>query len=603
MHKKTIIGLITSIASAILFASPETKAAPFYECVGVCAYASGFKNQKTINIYIQKEFASLINLSNGDNIDITDQQLRNLVRSSSSIWNLESNAPQLVFKGSVTPGEMPGSEAGNTGKCLDIETPAVFIQFRDTCKNLDCQGFTVPEDCASATIASVHSTCDGNVAIINFWGKDANKDQQRWGYNPDRPNTIDFTSVLIHEFGHTLGIGHHYNAFNHSFGVMGLRQNYASITFRNGRHLSNKDVDCANDLLSEKKESFIYSSSYDIFNQKWSIESSSNWRTERGSLLGSHFVNGSLSVLPVPMKYPLTPNSYKYYANYSVIDSTPGLTISLGSIVSNANVFNIQDNSYGPPLWGDLVEDGPYSDGFILYPKNQFIGPSDNMNTPVAEYEDIDFYGSIIHDAPQYYLAKTSSAYQHTFDDAMLGYIDSSSSTGISSFRSHLPISSTWDPVSQKTIFAGVETTKQKSRESENGRIFIHPGFSSNGILNERHYLPPSSPAFTQFNDGFASPYSHLIETEARVGIACGSTGVFNCFIFWSDRGSPNQWILYTLFRVTSSGDISFYKAGGKFQVYQMTPGETASTGVDAAFFDGTFWVTWIHGNDADVGT
>lgn len=168
-------------------------------------------------------------------------------------------------------------------------------------------------------------------------------------------------------------------------------------------------------------------------------------------------------------------------------------------------------------------------------------------------------------------------------------------------------IASTWDPVSGRTVFAGVdtwrrygevaETLSEQDRINANGRIYVAPGLWSSFVqysLSEAAYLP-------QLNNQLdGDGYRYEFETDSSPAIACAPSGSgfdhwlfghLNCLMAWAERGSPARPILYTYFRLVqnAAGEWAVVFFSGFFRL------ESASTvgNVTAAWFGDAFHIGW----------
>jgi hypothetical protein len=164
--------------------------------------------------------------------------------------------------------------------------------------------------------------------------------------------------------------------------------------------------------------------------------------------------------------------------------------------------------------------------------------------------------------------------------------------------KSHITPSATHDPLTDTTIYTIVDTEPDRNGTTassgamdrvSNGRINVYPGHS----LHFRLRTPSQVAASNHTNPiTFTSgALTYAYETDVPVGLACADSDVwtlpYNCMIAWYDRGMLDGRILYTYFRVMSDNTIEWHH-----QVFRRGGAYTVS-GVDLAFFDGTFWMTF----------
>lgn len=117
---------------------------------------------------------------------------------------------------------------------------------------------------------------------------------------------------------------------------------------------------------------------------------------------------------------------------------------------------------------------------------------------------------------------------------------------------SHVPLSSAWDPVSGKSIFAGVNTTRGNALE---GGIKVYPGLRSGYRDLERAEYAHSNvstpiDSFTLWNYTLRTYWGVAVSCANSVGSGMNS---FNCLLAWIDRGIPDNRILYTWFRINGT--------------------------------------------------
>jgi hypothetical protein len=158
--------------------------------------------------------------------------------------------------------------------------------------------------------------------------------------------------------------------------------------------------------------------------------------------------------------------------------------------------------------------------------------------------------------------------------------------------RSHVPLLSTYDPQSDVTVFAHVETDRDS--QADHGVIYLHPGFrgSSNYLLS-----PGSRTAdFIQAPSG-----GYTLRTDAAPALACSSDDLspnepYNCLLAWTDRGEMNGRVLYTWFRVNSSGRLEY-----DGRVYVRSWAYSAGNVSAGIASDGSFLLAWKTSRPSDV--
>jgi hypothetical protein len=169
------------------------------------------------------------------------------------------------------------------------------------------------------------------------------------------------------------------------------------------------------------------------------------------------------------------------------------------------------------------------------------------------------------------------------------------------SLSSHIPSTTAFDPVSGKTIFVHVNTAT--GNRSIYGDIWVHPGFKEphfNYTLAEGFRLGaggvPAMPASPFPTSGTCSPantcWNYSPKTDVAVGVACGDNTIhfpYNCLLAWQDFSVPTGRVLYTYFRVNTSGGttVEFHP-----NAWARGGSQTVSS-ISAAYFAGKYYMAW----------
>jgi hypothetical protein len=522
-----------------------------------------------------------------------DDYLVKSIISAAEIWNQESVGAFLVYAGTVN------INAAYDNCSLFTKKPSIFIKFENGCKKLSginaCEGVNRIDGDYLGPSASVERNgviCDNMVEIRvygdrNTVGSCDESDGDPLDILPNVSSGINPWSIngsnsdssligtLVHEFGHTLGLGHPQSVNpDPTYGYSVMQDN---LDYIEERHLWPWDYDCVDDstnyLPSGKRNYLRYS--YRGFNSSGSFVSDNNlsYLTRKGTISGGWVgLNGS--------------NFYDlYYSQLSsskIYKSSVGTDGSFSFSYSNDVTSYLNDLYHAPTFMSPLEFSGTnhsHRSNYLSYVTSK---PSSGSQYALVEPPKISYYRSDNH-----FSSGINSEYLEC---------NNINCTSTSILRSNIPLSSAWNNVENKTIFAKVNT--QRFSPSTYQKIKIHIGYAGfSDTLSYGHTVETNNINITPHV--LDPDWEYQIETDNPVGIACApnqSTFSYNCILSWIDRGVWTNNIVYTYFKINGSS-IEFLNTNPN--AWHVP--STGYTGVSAAFFDDSFWLTWKNSRTNNV--
>jgi len=602
---------------------------PLYDAVD-CVTASGSVNDWTssnqIFYYVDSDFASKMNDCTGHSLVIdagcarptcedafSQSEVRHVVQAAAETWNRESRGPALLYGGEVTAQDAQAACASTSMS----HKPAVWVTFQPGCADANSNGVcdvggahaavrSVPGDTNCLQLV-VYGDQDGDPAnpadLTNCPGSGifacsinptCSTPPKGWragvNYTPT-PGWLGLQASLTHELGHALQLGHPFGTMSQERAVMVY--DLADPPYGNEhsgwpgkRHLFIWDQDCVDDVATERSVEYVWRG-YDQYapTTGWTSVTSDSDQTQKSFLSGGHLRQGAT----------------KYYGRFDMTLAEVGYVdrggIGTDGVVTMAtSTTNVSgtypDGMYTPPtLWAPRdVASGTGHDTRMLYVP-QWTDFKDFQGTEVKT--DIDN-----EDPPQLRYLDTDNLFS-SITTGQLQACTNAFYCNAEPLRSHLPLSVAWDPVSQKSIIASVNTGRKYSAAvdpddiNDNGQISVHPGFTSSSLDTLRAGSNPkwSTTISVVYGQG---NWPFVFETDSPPAVACGPSGTgpssggtyFNCLLAWVDRGYPGGSVLYTWFRV--NGTLiqwigAAHRRSGSFTV----------SGVSAAWFHGQFWMAW----------
>jgi len=260
-------------------------------------YCLCFKPAPVIHVYVESDMVSeMVQCNSG--LTITQDDLIRVVRVAAETWNRGGRGAYLKVEGNL-------GVADEGAFCTaSVQTPAVFLQFKKTCRNDDDS-----DTCVTGGAATSYGqpSC-GNKAQMTFWGNqqaqgvpvglcDVAPLNTPWlfrfgtGYTSNSTG-IGFQELLTHELGHMLNIAD-------------IAPAYTSNTLMNsgvktgpdaGRKLYPFDRDCIDENSGDRRAEYQWSE-YNSYNNVWAGPYASGAWTRRGTVSGGHTrLNGNSAV-------------------------------------------------------------------------------------------------------------------------------------------------------------------------------------------------------------------------------------------------------------------------------------------------------------------
>lgn len=552
---------------------------PNTDALGGSSPLTGYDDGDPIYFYIEEdigeEIKNCLNSSLEANSPIrhlsdsaANRQVINSIVTAAEVWNQESRSAVLVYAGTVS------SDSIDTA-CSQFDPdklPAIFVNFKGRCKG------TNPTFCESSAIGTTTKRfmilCKNAVDLF-IWG------------DPDTPNKctdnaldwyingvnsqLDIVSLLVHEFGHALGLWHPSEVVggdpSNGNSVMNTSQSH-QIWIR--RHLFPWDTDCSDDpvlpALNHHRER------RKVIEYRWQRFKDSG--SEHGNVVNSSkdvvkgFCSGGY----------LRDDMDRYYGLYDDDSIRTSFVNSDGNLsFSSEPNFTIEDLTnpglyIAPVLMTPLEHSGANQDHRIT-----FNDTRDGASSPYT-----------LNDPPEVKYIRSNDFFVSQFSGPFnYKYCTNSTCSQTQEVQTHIPLVSSWDDFSGNTVFAFVQTNRDFSGH---GQIYLIPGYFSGSNLNLREPVPLST--LTPPND----PYQDMafsLKSQVRPGIACAPNRLdfdYNCILAWVDNGIMDGNILYTYFRVDND---TIVWTPNSIKVRSNHTSVSTVSGVSAAFFNDSFWLAW----------
>jgi hypothetical protein len=617
MHNRTLAAL--TVLGASLSLSAEGLALPIFNAEGAngedCKWTDAFDGAydqrndnfsgEAITVFVENDIASEF-ASCGANV-LSQQQIERQIQDAMEVWNREANGRVLVWGGTLNvtseaaacglvQPQMPGGSAQPP-----TNTPAVIVH-----GHTDPGGGTSAgniADCPGVVRIQLKLTKDGDNSASAFDACASNgaDDPKNKDWDNRRYNLASITGAMVHEFGHTLGLGHRHQTQSTSDPNSGQ----AVMSYEN---TSNDGDD--RDNVNNASDLHLWQWDKDCVDDDGVFVSSG----------GASVVVNERTVEPVYVNYPVS-------GGHGPIQAPQESLIKAARSGGSGRASN---NSTRYALWfgSHLLTSSGIGTGFGHSFPNTFTVPS-GLDVSVERASVSPVFFSMLEETvaserhrinalavptspgvvndPPLQVAVTSDGW---FDDSEAIATRLYFTGDYSLVQSHLPMMAAYDPVTGQTIFVRVNTTRvdtASSTDDTNG-IFLHTRQTASPILevlegtgtslasavNAPSYPnpPPPPKIFT---------YDRKTATQPGVACADGSfdppgPGNYNCILVWKDLGSPDGHILYVHFKVdpnaSDPADRFEFKKNATILMYGAT--EAATPGdLTVAYFGDKFRVAY----------
>lgn len=509
----------------------------------------GVGNEDRINYYLHTSIAARLSECTpdpNDDSELTNDHVGIVVQQAAEMWNMEAVGPLLVYAGTYN----------DSTPCSFVTAPAVLVEFRQSCKDLDGQ-----PGCEESAFATFVSSGCGQVNRLIVWAHpdstdcldgqgNPKSDSYDWDLGDGSPSTAstDLLVNLAHEFGHALSIHHPDEPIAEEDRAL-----VSQGAKRTQRHLYGYDQACADDFNGGRASEYHWKGIDDdgVFETN---TSSNGLIMEKGMYSGGHFSwdNG-------------TTERYAIHLDTEMRNEAVGTNGSFSFTLNSSTVDTNLKNRRTSPVGTTMLE---FS---AMAHKNRMLW---------AE----DFFSD---DTPDIWYSRDKALGDPFFSNVVDFQMHRCSDSGCSStflLQGHIPITMAWDEYSDTTVVARVRT----SRSSTQGQVWIYPGFHGTSLYKLRKGTKLTGTGPTETFDTWDYSY----KTDFPVGMACApdrSDVDYNCLIAWQDRGIPDGSILYKYFRINPTTKAIEWRSGNT----SKRAGSLSSSGVSAAYFDGSFWMTW----------
>ena len=587
--------------------------------VNVGILYDGLTPAEPINVYIESDFGTeFVNCAFDDPLPRTgevtsipaaerNEAFINLIVKSMAIWNEESRAPYLRYRGLLS-----GEDANEV--CNQMDKPAIYVRFNDHCRPVDPAQATIPP-CSTRAGSIINGplasavpdfTSCSNTSEVIFWGDRSGtcngtlNSASTYHIDGESADGRDFVTLAIHEFGHVLGL----KDWDSSWSINLDETIMSSGTwipnnsaFSRGRHLLPWDQDCVDDtIISSTQLVRDLSYRYVGFDSSGSIV---NFNSNIGVNVSKSFTSGS-QLRAQPLSGTLS-NYYIFYDDDRLLRSFMG---SDGSF-SYFSYFNSTDIS---SFASRDAKDLHIRPNFIS--SGEFEGSgSSRVQRMTFNHHDDNKYSNVNFADPDNVVYLSSDTFiksSGTLSRSSIFSCDDVNCNSSSTLRSNISVSTAWDDQNQITMYAVVDTSRFDNNPmgpSENGTICIHPGYDNN---TDDDTLRPCSRLSDNVNmpdppTGYLNPgdFSYVGKTDVQVALTCSPawqepwTSHFNtCLVAWVDRGVPDSKILYAYFGYNSFTESIDWQTQ---DAYILEPNVDAVTayGISAAYFDDSYWIAW----------
>ena len=557
-------------------------------------------------VYLSSNFADRFD-DNANNPDLTQAQVRTQLLQALEVWNQQSLGPVLRYGGEIDVWLQDASRLDTDFSCTDLPSVA-GAALVSAVPGGRTGASRVLEDSNGATCAGP----DARYAAITY----------------RQLTTGEFRGHAVHELGHLLGLAHSFGDTTDdtvwttdtpsvmAYDLSSVDSDFTgtnALSFQ--RNLWPYDIDCVDDdfdLVGSAQQDarrrsvhYVWNSYRTSGSNDWFDGGSAPYLTARGGTTGQMISAGADDW------YPLYLDASAYGITVLFGDDDPPIGSAMtGDLTLTERVrFQSTPSAAGEPSLAPLMltpyEEDPASAWWLGYAP---------LPSGARTAANID-----AQDPPAFEAAHGPSIGSGANTGALSECAGLWSCTP-TPLRSHAPLRSAWDPVTEATLFTSTLTrdcdfSALGSVANDCGAVRIHDGFYDidAGQLAAGATIEGQIPLPTYARPTGAPNDSYTGRSDLAAAIACAPQGdglpsiavpffgdiTPNCMIAWVDEGTPDGHVLVSYFTMSGFSpefsDATVLEIGGAPL--------SAATHLDAGYFDGRFWLTTKGARDeAEAG-
>ena len=171
MKPHLLLSIIASACTILMMVNYAHADPKWSELSGDCRASNIYNsmsstNDHVVNYYIEDDFANeLKNCTPLSDSSMTEGMLRSKIQSAAELWNSQSRAAYLNYKGTLPiPGEVKPFASNNNTLCNSVSKPATIIVFVEGCLK-NAQGICISNP---GRIRALNGSACGQVSVIEI---------------------------------------------------------------------------------------------------------------------------------------------------------------------------------------------------------------------------------------------------------------------------------------------------------------------------------------------------------------------------------------------------------------------------------------------------